>query len=204
MPENEELIFFSFFPSSLLLPCPGRIGLCLRFLATEGKNFFFDGMSCPEDNLPTREYGRSGCLEGSYGREMGEQVLWWGSECPTPGTEKTGAGRRARNLLLMMAEALSEVPSGWVGTWHQAPQGWEAGAMVQALTWRRKETRKKHLSNSGPNTRNPFFKPPGLCRSWGYGASSTLPHKGAEAYSSPAKTEIQFLTNPGWSEPIQV
>lgn len=115
-------------------------------------------MSCSEDNLPTGEYGRSGCLEGSYGRETGEQVLWWGSECATPGTEKTGARRRARNLLLTMAEALSEVPSGWVGTWHQTPQGWEAGAMVQALTWCREETQKKRLSNSGSNTRNPFLR----------------------------------------------
>lgn len=40
MPENEELIFFSFFPSSLLLPCPGRIGLCLRLLGHRGKELF--------------------------------------------------------------------------------------------------------------------------------------------------------------------
>ena len=94
--------------------------LVLDFLVTEGKTFFFSGLSFPEHNPHIGQSGRIESLEGSCGQEIRRrQVVWWGRNTPGPDTEKTGAWRKTRNLPHKMAETLMGVPSGWVGIWHQ-------------------------------------------------------------------------------------
>lgn len=163
----------------------------MDFLATEGELWLHELLQRQAHSGPS---GRRRC-GGELWRVDGEEAgaLREKGVFPPLVLCRLGYGGEP-DLLPKMTETLTEVTpsSSTLGSLDNGP-----GTKMT----KKEDTQNKYLNNSRPKTRGPFLTP------WllqilrlGY----PRPKGGEEAYSSPARIEIEFLTNPAGLGPAQI